>query len=507
MKCPRCKANLGENDMFCTQCGLDLMKYFMKEDFDTAKNKKNEEAAGAEEDSAKSVLEEVKDSYGGFGDPYGDFRNDLPFESSYENPYAGFGEDAYDPYKNITGKNEDLPESTEKTEESGYDKDPYSMKKAPEQKNIQESEEPKKTESKKEPEQEAQKQEKKKKKSKFPWILFLVAACIGSFWFGKGAGKQKQPSAPVQHTAKNPVKQNTPTPESTATPVPTATPTPTPEPSWQGAVHIDDQRKQMKRGKKLDESYLDSLMAGSGARYGVYIMDLANYNYYIAGESATPLPASALIGIPIMYTIAEGVSTNVYSLDDPVKFTYTFANGRGNMKSGQNGQYFALGEMLKEALLYSDNNALNSLIDYLTLDRINSICHQYGYESVDMQRKLMSESTSLENYICPRDAAMMLNAIYQNNFTGIGRDFLRDYFKLSPGDAANKGMYPACGSSSTFLNLNGITETRYNEVGLIENGDEVFIMAVMTVEGKQEISAPCVTNAAGYVLENLKGGR
>ena len=61
----------------------------------------------------------------------------------------------------------------------------------------------------------------------------------------------------------------------------------------------------MKEGTWLDRNYMTSLMDASGARYGVYVMDLTNYTNYAIGEADTPLPASALIGIPILYTIAE----------------------------------------------------------------------------------------------------------------------------------------------------------------------------------------------------------
>lgn len=345
-------------------------------------------------------------------------------------------------------------------------------------------------------------------------VLLAVGVGVG-YWMGQ----EKADNAPqIAKTADNNGQaSDTPTAEpqekqqeivtpTEAIPDPTATPTPEPELMWQGEVSRVEQESVMVKGTWLDRNHMTSLMDASGARYGLYVMDLTNHTYYDIGEAETPLPASALIGIPIMYTIAEGVSTNAFSMTDPVLFTYTFANGRGNIKANQNGQYFALGDMLKEALLYSDNNALNSLIDFLTLDRINSICHEYGFDSVDMQRKLMTEQSSLENYISPKDAAMMLNAIYQNNFTEIDRSFLMNYYMLVPGDSANKGMYPACGKCDVFLNLNGITETRYNEVGLVVNGEEVFIMAAMTVDGKQETSAPCVTNEAQYVLENLKVG-
>lgn len=305
-----------------------------------------------------------------------------------------------------------------------------------------------------------------------------------------------------------------PTPAETATPVPSPTPTetpaptPTPDPAtvWEAKASRAEQEEVMTEGTWLDRPHMASLMDASGARYGLYVMDLTNCTCYGIGESDTPLPASALIGIPIMFTIADGITSGTYSMDTPVIFHYTFANGRGEIKSSQDGQSLSLGYLLQQALRYSDNNALNSLIDYLTLDTINTTCANYGYTSVDMQRKLISGTSSLDNYISPMDAAMMLNAIYQNNFQEINRDFLKDYFKIASDDTANKGMYPACCGADLFLNLNGITDSRYNEVGLVVNGEEVFIMAVMTVDGKQENSAPCVYNEAAYVLANLTVG-
>ena len=36
---------------------------------------------------------------------------------------------------------------------------------------------------------------------------------------------------------------------------------------------------------------------------------------------------------------------------------------------------------------------------------------------------------------------------------------------------------------------------------------EVFILAIMTVDGKNETSAPCVTNAAAYIFSKFRGGK
>lgn len=273
--------------------------------------------------------------------------------------------------------------------------------------------------------------------------------------------------------------------------------------TFTGAKDRLAQQDAVTAGGQLDLQHMNNLLANAGATYGTYVLDITNMQEYDGGNADTPLPASALIGVPILFTIADGVDKGEINLDTPVTLAYTFANGRGVFKSGDNGRTFPVSQMLSEALMNSDNNALNSLIDFLTLDRINTTCHSYGFNSVDMQRKLMAGTSNLENYISAKDAAMMLNAIYQDNFTGIGRAFLQTNFKISGSDTANRGMYPACGSCAMFLNLNGITDSRYNEIGLIQNGDEVFILSVFTCNGVGSTSASALTTLSSYVVNTL----
>lgn len=273
--------------------------------------------------------------------------------------------------------------------------------------------------------------------------------------------------------------------------------------TFTGAKDRTAQQAVLTTGGQLDLQHMNNLLANAGATYGTYVLDVTNMQEYDGGNADTPLPASALIGVPILFTIADGVDKGEINLDTPVTLAYTFANGRGVFKSSDNGRTFPVSQMLSEALMNSDNNALNSLIDFLSLDRINTTCRSYGFNSVDMQRKLMAGASDLENYISAKDAAMMLNTIYQDNFTGIGRAFLQTNFKISGADSANRGMYPSCGSCAMFLNLNGITDSRYNEIALIQNGDEVFILSVFTCNGVGTTSASALTTLSSYVVNTL----
>lgn len=278
----------------------------------------------------------------------------------------------------------------------------------------------------------------------------------------------------------------------------------TPQNDIHTSVQKADQQAAVTSGNQLDMQQIGNILGGSGATYGFYVLDITNGQEYDNGTGDSSLPASALIGVPILFTIAEGVHNGTISPDAQVEFHYTFENGRGAYKQEDEGRSFPVSQMLADALTNSDNNALNSLMDFLTLDRINQTCHNYGFSSVDMQKKLEPGVTPKENYISAKDAAMMLNAVYQDNFTGIGKAFLEQYFKINGADTANKGMYPACGSCNLFLNLNGITDSRYNEVALVQNGDELFILSILTCNGVADTSAVAVSSAASYVVNTLK---
>lgn len=60
-----------------------------------------------------------------------------------------------------------------------------------------------------------------------------------------------------------------------------------------------------------------------------------------------------------------------------MRFQYSFS-GRGTIKKEQNGNNFSLDYLIRQTLNYSDNNATNSLIDFLGRDYIKNKCFPVG---------------------------------------------------------------------------------------------------------------------------------
>lgn len=268
--------------------------------------------------------------------------------------------------------------------------------------------------------------------------------------------------------------------------------------SWDGMVTRDQQSALLTGGTRLVQDQMAQYLNANAAKRAVYVLDVTDGQEYGVENSDEGVPASALIAIPIMYTIACDAQNGIHDVGEMVTYRVTFAGGRGSTQK-QDGMPYTMIDLLQDVMKYSDNNAMNSLIDYLGLDHINQVCHDYGYYSVDLQRKLMAESSSLENYISAKDAALMVNAIYQNNFSRIDRSFLENYFYIDPSDKVNRGMYPVGKNYSVFLNFNGITDKNYNEIGLFSTGERTFIITILTSQGNSENSVSMVNSLTSYI--------
>lgn len=87
--------------------------------------------------------------------------------------------------------------------------------------------------------------------------------------------------------------------------------------NFAGVVNKADQQNMLWEGSLLDASYMSMLLENVKADYAGYVLDLANMEEYSIGDADADMPASALIGIPILFTIADQADKGNISLDSP----------------------------------------------------------------------------------------------------------------------------------------------------------------------------------------------
>ena len=267
--------------------------------------------------------------------------------------------------------------------------------------------------------------------------------------------------------------------------------------------------KSTEKTLDLDASRLEAILSEqtNASKYAVYVYDLASGRSVSAGESDSKMYATATITVPILYTAAVMLDQGAITLNDPILYVNSIG-GRGlaNPEVRQ-GRSYPLSDYLATMLHYSDNNCMNCLIDFLSLDIINRTCQSAGFSSVDLQRPIVADVTDgTENYVSARDLAMMTKELYNGKYQHISRDFMRQYFCVDEGDANYTllGLADSIPAGTMFLNQNGKGDTRYSEVAVIGDEKCSYIISIMLMGDYGFYYEDAVKEASGYVYESMQ---
>ncbi len=247
----------------------------------------------------------------------------------------------------------------------------------------------------------------------------------------------------------------------------------------------------------------------SASSYGIFVYNLVTGDTYAAGESDQQMLSTATVTVPVLYTAALQLDQGAVTLNDPITYVNS-VGGRGEYNgSERDGQSYPLSFYLTTMLQYSDNNCINCLIDYFTLDAINSACRGNGYDSVDIQRKIVADVTDgAENRISAQDLTGMVRDLYNGRFTTIGRDFMVQNFHVDETDANYTviGLADALPDGITLLNQNGVGDTRYAESALITDGSVSYILTVMCQGEYGYLFKDAVISVSELVYQTLTAG-
>ena len=154
--------------------------------------------------------------------------------------------------------------------------------------------------------------------------------------------------------------------------------------------------------------------------------------------------------------------------------------------------------MIDKLLSYSDNNISNTLIDYFGMQRICQICNDNGYSSVEFQRHIGEQVADRDNYISAADTAEMLAELY-NYGNLIDKTYLRNRFIIAD-SIRYDGLGKYLPSDIKFLNHNAFTDSTYNEVCIIPDIQNPYILAFLSNDGEYEVSKITAAKVSEYVF-------
>ncbi len=107
---------------------------------------------------------------------------------------------------------------------------------------------------------------------------------------------------------------------------------------------------------------------------------------------------------------------------------------------------YAVEELLRLMIVYSDNTATNVLIDFLGFNEINANIRAMGFEKSLLQRKMMdfeSARAGKENYTVPQEMADFLERLYKGTLLGQPYDeLMMDIMKGQADEADMRLLIP-----------------------------------------------------------------
>ncbi len=238
----------------------------------------------------------------------------------------------------------------------------------------------------------------------------------------------------------------------------------------------------------------------SEGNVGISIYDMKNDVRYDNTRANEAMPASALVNVPILYTISQKLDDNTLEWSDKILFTTEFG-GRGSSPDYEDGERYTLKDLTKRMLRFSHNDAVNSLLDYFGFDSIARTCRNDSYTSVSLQRHLAEDAPGKNNYISAKDTTMMLVDLYRSD-GAIDKDYLIDNFYISD-DTVRTGLGKDLPNDIFFLNQNCVNETIHTETAVVISDDAEYVITVLCYDGDAEEFREMCAEVSKYVYDAL----
>ena len=199
---------------------------------------------------------------------------------------------------------------------------------------------------------------------------------------------------------------------------------------------------------------VQSLLPSGNGTWSVYVCNLAKNTEGSINDQQ--MQAASLIKLYIMGAVYEDYDSlsSKYSKDQ-------------------------LDNALNSMITVSDNNAANTLVNYLGggddaagMARVNKFCQDHGYTSTSMGRLLLADNSNGDNYTSAKDCGKFLKTIYQidkgtatdNNDTLAGAEYMYRLLKMQ----TRKNKIPAqMPSEVKVANKTGELDTVENDAGII----------------------------------------
>ncbi|MBQ6381706.1 MAG: protein kinase [Clostridia bacterium] len=228
---------------------------------------------------------------------------------------------------------------------------------------------------------------------------------------------------------------------------------------------VDADIRSIIQSSKADTVSFTMLDANSG--------DIAQYG------STDSMSASAMIVYPILFAYEQEMDTGEITKQTKIPL-YTKYKGRSQLDEEKKKGPLSVEELFRYSFSYSDNIAINSLLDYIGYDTIEEVCRIAGFKSVKIERFLAEKDTNRDNTCTGKDLANMIDSMEQNR--SFGYQVMKTYKCESLKDNDAKGIATVVGNN--YETMNGCTGAVFNESVYIQSEKHDWIVVFLSESGE-----------------------
>jgi beta-lactamase class A len=242
---------------------------------------------------------------------------------------------------------------------------------------------------------------------------------------------------------------------------------------------------------------------------GLYVWDLEeDFGYGIRPDEQ--FFTASIIKVPIMVAVYRKVDAGELEFSQQIEIKEEdWAAGAGWLQWEKAGTKQTVGDLLLLMMTQSDNVAANALVRTVGgADHVNEVARSMGAEDTVLYQKVSSERgvvPALDNRSTPRDMATMMQQIAEGKAAsekscGYMIDLMHENkldWWLDEGlpsgvDAANKA---------------GWLYRVYDEVGIVENEDRHYVIAILSKHGEADVNQgqDLIKNLSSAVWESQEG--
>src|SRR5918911_918802 len=242
---------------------------------------------------------------------------------------------------------------------------------------------------------------------------------------------------------------------------------------------------------------------------GLYVWDLdEDFGYGIRPDEQ--FFTASIIKVPIMVAVYRKVDAGKLEFSQEIKIKEEdWAAGAGWLQWEKPGTKQTVGDLLLLMMTQSDNVAANALVRTVGgADHVNEVARSMGAEDTVLYQKVSSERgvvPALDNRSTPRDMATMMRQIAEGK--AASEKSCGYMIDLMHEDKLDWWLDAGLPSGVDAANKAGWLYRVYDEVGIVENDDRRYVIAILSKHGEAEVQQgqDLIKNLSNAVWESQEG--